>query len=112
MAAGQKLTVEYDRDGDVLYISLGTREPSYCEEIDDIVLVEKGFFSNQITGFRILDASRRKVKVGVVLKRVIPGVVERERTELESSLGEKERILSNLIGTIDQELPKEISALS
>ena len=110
MADGQKLAFEYDGDGDVLYISLGTREPSYCEEIDDVVLVEKGFFSNQITGFRILDASRRKVKIDVLLERILPEVIERERTELESILGEREKILSDLVGTIPAGLSKEIQA--
>lgn len=112
MATEKKITFEYDREGDVLYISLGTGEPSYCEEFDDVVLVERGFYSNQITGFRVLGASQRKVKMGVVLKKVIPEAIERERAEIESTLGEKERVYADLIGTIDQRLPKEIKAIA
>jgi len=47
--------IDYDKEADVLYITLGTKEPSYCEEVDDILLIEKGFTTNKITGFRVLD---------------------------------------------------------
>ena len=44
MVAKPKVEFEYDEEADVLYISLGTGEPSYSEEIDDFVVVDKGFF--------------------------------------------------------------------
>lgn len=47
--------VTYDRDGDVLYITLGTNEPSYSEETDDTVLIERGGWSELPTGFRVLN---------------------------------------------------------
>lgn len=46
---------DYDEEADVLYITLGSEEPSYCEEVDDKLLIERGFITNNITGFRILD---------------------------------------------------------
>ncbi len=53
---------DYDKEADVLYITLGTGEPSYCEEIDDILLVERGFITNNITGFRVLDVKHHGIK--------------------------------------------------
>ncbi len=54
--------VDYDKEADVLYITLGTGEASYCEEVDDILLVERGFLTNRITGFRILDVRHHKIQ--------------------------------------------------
>lgn len=50
-----KVEYDYDEEADVLYITLGSGEPSYCEEVDDKLLIERGFITNNITGFRILD---------------------------------------------------------
>jgi len=50
-----KVSFDFNEDSDVLHISLGTEEPSYCEEVDDVLLIERGYFSNQITGFQIMD---------------------------------------------------------
>lgn len=47
--------VNYDYDGDVLYITFGTNEPSYTEETDDTVLIERGGWSELPTGFRVLN---------------------------------------------------------
>ena len=54
---------DYDKEADVLYITFGSGEPSYCEEVDDILLVERGFTTNNITGFRILDVRHHKIQV-------------------------------------------------
>lgn len=47
--------IDYDKEADVLYVTLGIGEPSYCEEKDDRLLIERGFVSHAITGFRILN---------------------------------------------------------
>lgn len=73
---------DYDKDADVLYISLGTGEPSYCEEVDDILLVEKGFETNNITGFRILDVRHHGIKAVEV--RVLK-VLKKEKPPLWTS---------------------------
>jgi len=63
---------DYDREADILYITLGTGEPSYCEEVDDMLLIERGLTTNAITGFRILDVRYHGIqKVGVEVSRVI-----------------------------------------
>ena len=48
----------YDRESDVYYVSFGTGEPSYCVEVDDVLVVEVGLFSNLPTGYRILNKSK------------------------------------------------------
>lgn len=53
-----KPSYNYDKSADVLYVTFGIQEPSYSEEIDDTLILEKGYVSDQITGFRILDASK------------------------------------------------------
>jgi len=52
----------YDREHDVYYVSIGTGEPSYCVEVDDVLVVEVGFFSNLPTGYRILNKSKIQTK--------------------------------------------------
>jgi uncharacterized protein YuzE len=70
---------DYDKEADVLYITLGTGEPSYCEEVDDILLVERGLLSNKITGFRILDVRHHGIdKVGLK----VSGVIKKEKPPL------------------------------
>jgi len=108
MVAKTKVEFEYDEEADVLYISLGTGEPSYSEEVDDILVVDKGFFSHQITGFRLIGVRFHKIEVEVVLQETIPKAFEQERTEIQSILGDREKIHSALLGKIQKGLPREI----
>jgi uncharacterized protein YuzE len=72
-----KINFDYDKDADILYITLGTGEPSYCDEVDDIILVERGFITNNITGFRVVGIKHHKIQavavgIGKILKREMP----------------------------------------
>lgn len=58
MDATKKPSVDYDEEADVLYVTLGTGEPSYCEEVDDRLLVERGISSKDPTGYRIIHFKR------------------------------------------------------
>ena len=63
----------YDEEDDVYYVTFKTAEPSYCQEVDDILIVELGLFTNLPTGFRILNFSKNKVKqvkFAVLFKKV------------------------------------------
>ena len=63
----------YDEEDDVYYVSFKTAEPSYCQEIDDVLIIELGLFTNLPTGFRILNFSKNKVKqveVAVLFKKI------------------------------------------
>jgi len=75
---------DYDKEGDVLYITFGTGEPSYCEEVDDMLLVEKGIITNAITGFRILDVRHHKIQSVEVWVGKMEQALERTETPLRN----------------------------
>ena len=52
----------YDQEDDTYYVTFKTGEPSYCIELDDVLLLEVGVFTNLQTGFRILNYQKTKVK--------------------------------------------------
>ena len=51
----------YDREDDIYYVSFKTGEPSFVLEVDDILLLEVGIFTNTPTGFRILNFKKHKI---------------------------------------------------
>jgi hypothetical protein len=77
-----KIEFDYDKKGDVLYISFGTGEPSYCDNVDDILVIEYGIYSKLPTGIRILDVNRHGIKrVKAMISRIAPKV-ERQSSEI------------------------------
>ncbi len=63
----------YNEEDDVYYVTFKTAEPSYCQEVDDILIIELGLFTNLPTGFRILNFAKNKVKAvnfAVLLKKI------------------------------------------
>lgn len=50
----KKHTVNYDFGTDVLYVTFGTGESNYCEEVDDFLLLERGMFTKKIIGYRLI----------------------------------------------------------
>ena len=51
----------YNKEDDIYYVTFKTGEPSYCLEIDDVLLIEMGLFTDLPTGFRILDYKKHKI---------------------------------------------------
>lgn len=51
-------TFNYDKVADVLYVTFGIEEPSFSENMDNMLILEKGFVSDKVIGFRILDISK------------------------------------------------------
>ena len=63
----------YNEEDDIYYVTFKTGEPSYCVEVDDVLVVEVGLFTNLPTGFRILNFKENRVgavKIGVLLKKI------------------------------------------
>ena len=63
----------YNEEDDVYYVTFKTGEPSYCFEVDDVLVLELGLFTNLPTGFRILNFKKNKVKfvgIGVLFKKI------------------------------------------
>lgn len=64
---------QYDQEDDIYYVSFKTGEPSYAKEIDDVLLMEIGIFTNLPTGFRVLNFKKNKVKavsIGVMIRKM------------------------------------------
>ena len=53
------LRFNYDNKNDILYISIGTSRPSYCDELEEGIVIRKDFNTNEITGVTILDFIKR-----------------------------------------------------
>src|SRR4051794_30251512 len=66
--ANADFSEHYDRECDIHYVTFKTGEPSYVMEIDDVLLVEVGMFTQTPTGFRILNFAKNKI--GAVSVRV------------------------------------------
>ena len=63
----------YDAEDDTYYVTFQTGEPSYVVEVDDVLLLEVGVFTDLPTGFRILNFEKSGVKrvgLNVVIRRV------------------------------------------
>lgn len=57
-----EMSVSYDRQSDVLYLSYGEAREAISEENEDGVLVRRDPSSNEILGFTVVDFSRRFAK--------------------------------------------------
>lgn len=57
-----EIAERYDQESDIFYVTFKTGEPSYCVEVNDVLVLEVGFFSNLPTGFRILNMSKTDTK--------------------------------------------------
>ncbi|HAP93500.1 MAG TPA: hypothetical protein DCM26_02600 [Desulfotomaculum sp.] len=78
--AKDKPVLNYDREHDVLYISLGRPAPSYSDE-DGVrgVLIRRAIGTGEITGATIIDYSKRDKKQ---LQKVLPFRVNQKEVNL------------------------------
>ena len=86
----------YNEEDDVYYVSFKTAEPSYCLEVDDILIIELGLFTNLPTGFRILNFNKNKIKhvaFGILFKKFKKILQEVDRP----TLGDRESQLRNAL---------------
>jgi len=60
--AGREMTELYDQENDVYYFTFKTGEPSYCVEVNDVLVLEIGLFTKLPTGFRILNMTKQDTK--------------------------------------------------
>ncbi len=94
---------DYGEESDVLFINLGSNEPSYSQEVDDVLLVEKGMFTHWITGFRVLGFKHHNVAFLIVLDE-IKKVVEKETRAMERQFRNKRKQLPALPNAIKRRL--------
>ncbi len=51
-----KIDIEYHEESDELIIGFGSNAPVVCEEVDDVVLIQRSYSNKKkLSGFRILD---------------------------------------------------------
>lgn len=72
-ARKKRITVNYDKDHDVLYVAIGNPKPSYCDDDIEGVLIRRAMDSNRLSGVTIMDFSR---KTREQLQRIIPFKVD------------------------------------
>lgn len=74
----------YDQEDDTYYVTFKTGEPSYCIEVDDVLLLEVGMFTNLPTGFRILNFHKNNVETVQVkaLSKKVKKTLEESRKSL------------------------------
>lgn len=84
--ATSKPKISYDDEADVLYVSFGIDEPSYCEPLSNFLLLELGMFTNQPTGFRVIQPRKRNIKkiIFTIQKRIMKDLHQKEKTVKET----------------------------
>ena len=90
----------YNEEDDVYYVTFKTGEPSYCEEVNDVLIVELGLFTNLPTGFRILNFKKNQVKhVGIrtLLKDLKNAINEIDRPTLHDREAQVKRALEEVL---------------
>lgn len=102
--ASKKVSVRhhYDEESDILYVYFGEKEPTYVENIDDLLLLEIGWFSGLPKGFRILGPKYHNIS-SVKLTMVIRQIQEQVRRLMESrrkAIKEQEPIFTNFCGAL------------
>jgi hypothetical protein len=93
----------YDQEDDVYYVTFKTGEPSYCVEVDDVLLLEVGSFSRLPTGFRILNFRKNRVHaVGIGVQLVKKMTDALSRTSPPATIKQRyavvERALEKVLG--------------
>jgi len=92
----------YDKESDVLYVNFGEEEPTYVENVDDLLLLEIGWFSGLPKGFRIIGLKYHKVsslQMTMVVKRIkeqVRGLMESRRRLIK----EQEPVFTNFCNTL------------
>ncbi len=82
----------YDQEDDTYYVTFNTGEPSYCIELDDVLLLEVGVFTNLPTGFRILNYHKNKVKT-VKIKALLSKIKTTLSGKTQPSLNQREAVV-------------------
>ena len=80
----------YDQEDDIYYVSFKSGEPSYVIEMDDILLLEVGMFTNMPTGFRILNFKKNKVAAVRILAQVKKNFEDVTKKHLSEELRSRE----------------------
>jgi hypothetical protein len=80
----------YDQESDVYYVSFKTGEPSYAVEVDDVLILDVGLFTEMPTGFRILNYKKNPVQKVAILNRKVKKAFEETGRDFRNRLRNRE----------------------
>ena len=105
-----EMKVDYDEAADVLYVSFGTGEPSFSEEIDGQILVDFGIYTGAPTGFQVLHIKETGIaEIKVMLKKKLPELVSRKRASLKAVASEREQMMGKAFSSFSRKAGDLIS---
>ena len=93
----------YDQEDDTYYVTFKTGEPSYCVELNDILLLEVGLFTKLPTGFRILNYTKSKVKSVKLLRglvKEIEGTLKKDQPTFQQRRASVEHALDHALDKV------------
>ena len=94
-----KVDHHYDKEADVLYITFGSDEPAYTENVDDFLMLDIGWFSGLPQGFRIIGPKSHDLQ-GIKFKAIIKKAEKRFHTVMENrrkEIKEQEPIFNKIL---------------
>ena len=102
---------DYDATTDVLQVTFGTGEPSFGEEVDDLLIVEYGIYSGTPTGFQLLHVREVGVdKVELRLKRLLPKLRRQESKQRSALRTGRNRLLQQAIKALERKAEDLVAA--
>jgi len=60
------LSTEYDPKEDVLYVNFGSNELSVTDEVSEDLLIDIGYYSGTVTGFKVIGPKAKGLTVDVM----------------------------------------------
>jgi uncharacterized protein YuzE len=98
MAEEKTMKFDYDEKADVLYVSLGTGEPSFSQELDDHIVIDIGMYTNAPTGFQILHVKEADVHgVSIQLKKTLAQITLFNEDEVRALRSARKHLMENAI---------------
>lgn len=93
-----QVTFDYDPNADVIYVSFGTGEPSYSEEVDDHIVLDLGMFTGAPTGFQLLHVREAGIEpISNQLVKKLIALLSKKRQELKSVISKREKLMKKAV---------------
>lgn len=80
----------YDQESDTYYVTFKTGEPSIVQEVDDVILLEVGMFTNTPTGFRVLNFKENQVEKIAIVRRQVKKALQSARKSIATDFSARE----------------------
>jgi len=101
--ANSKINIahSYDKDADILYVRISSdQEPTFVENVDDVLLLEIGWFSGLPKGFRILGPKYHSIQSVTMVVRQIKKQVRQLMEEKRKAIKEQEPVFASFCDTL------------